>query len=56
MLGLAKGPTEVFDPLKAVLESVSVVYAKHEVRFGAPVRGPSLTVTYTGRYYFRGQE
>ena len=31
VLGLAKGSAEVFGPLKAVLKSVSAVYAKHQV-------------------------
>ena len=30
---LAKGPAEAFGPLKAVLESISGVYAQYQVKF-----------------------
>ena len=30
---LAKGPAEVLSPLKAVLESISGVYAQYQVKF-----------------------
>ena len=32
---LAKGPAEAFTPLKAVLESISGVYAQYQVHFDA---------------------
>ena len=32
VVDLAKGPAEAFGPLKAILESVSVVYAQYKVR------------------------
>ena len=32
---LAKGPAEVFIPLKAVLESISSVYTQYQVHFSA---------------------
>ena len=35
-IDLVKGPAEVFGPLKAILESISVVYAQYQVRFGPP--------------------
>jgi hypothetical protein len=31
VVDLAKGPAQAFAPLKAVLESISVVYAKYQV-------------------------
>ena len=34
-LDLAKGPAEAFGPLKAVLESVSGVYAQYQVHVSA---------------------
>ena len=34
-VGLAKGAAEAFGPLKAVLESISVVYAQYQVHFDA---------------------
>ena len=37
---LAKGPAEAFTPLKAVLESISGVYAQYQVRFNAPPKPP----------------
>jgi hypothetical protein len=33
MIDLAKGPAQAFAPLKAVLESISVFYAKYQVFF-----------------------
>ena len=36
VLRLAKGSANVFGPLKAVLEPISVIYAKHQVCFDAP--------------------
>ena len=38
---LAKGPAGAFSPLKAVLASISGVYAQYQVRFGAPFNVPS---------------
>ena len=37
---LAKGPAEAFGPLKAVLESISGVYAQYQVHFGPPFNDP----------------
>ena len=37
---LAKGPAEAFTPLKAVLESISGVYAQYQVHFGALLNDP----------------
>ena len=37
---LAKGPAEVFIPLKAVLESISGAYAQYQVYFGVPFKAP----------------
>ena len=36
MVDIAKGPAEVFPPLKAVLESISIVYTEYQVCFDAP--------------------
>ena len=36
VLRLTEGSADIFGPLKAVLESVSVVYAKHQVCFDTP--------------------
>ena len=33
VVDLAKGPAEAFGPLKAVLESISGVYAQYQVEF-----------------------
>ena len=33
LVDLAKGPAEAFGPLKAVLESISGVYAQYQVEF-----------------------
>jgi len=41
-VGIAKGPAEAFGPLKAVLESISVVYAQYEVCSCSSVRRFSL--------------
>lgn len=38
---LAKGAAEAFCPLRAVLESISVVYAKYQVRFDVPLNALS---------------
>ena len=38
---LAKGAAEAFCPLKAVLQSISVVYTKYQVRFDTPFDFPS---------------
>ena len=35
VLRIAKGPAEAFTPLKAVVQSISVVYDEYRVRFGA---------------------
>ena len=37
---LAKGPAEAFTPLKAVLASISSVYAQYQVCFYAPFKPP----------------
>jgi len=38
LVRVAKGPAEAFTPLKAVLESISIVYNEYQVCFGAPYR------------------
>ena len=45
-VGVAKGPAEAFGPLKAVLESISVVYARYEVYSYPSVQGFSLTTSF----------
>ena len=42
---LAKGPAEAFSPLKAVLASISGLYAQHQVSFDALFEAP-LTITF----------
>ena len=37
---LAKGPAEAFTPLKAVLGSISGVYAQYQVHFDALLNAP----------------
>ena len=40
VIDLAKGPAEAFGPLKAVLESISGVYAQYQVEFLCPLEAP----------------
>ena len=37
---LAKGASEAFCPLRGVLETISVVFTKYQVRFDAPYNVP----------------
>ena len=48
VVDIAKGPAEAFGPLKAVLESISVLYTKYQVLFFRPVRCPPLTIASQG--------
>ena len=38
MVDIAKGPAEAFTPLKAVLETISIIYRKYQVGFDAPLK------------------
>ena len=53
---LAKGPAEAFTPLKAVLGSISGVYAQYQVHFDALLNAPSLTITSPEHCRCQGQD
>ena len=53
---LAKGPAEAFTPLKAVLGSISGVYAQYQVHFDALLNAPSLTITSPEHCWRQGQD
>lgn len=53
---LAKGTAEVSGPLKAVLQSISVVYAKYQVCSWNPVLGSSLPIITPGHRCHQGQD
>ena len=38
MVDIAKGPAEAFGPLKAVLESISILCEKYQVRSDVPIK------------------
>ena len=53
-VSLAKGPAEAFDRLKAVLEFISIIYAKYQI-YSSVLFKPFLTITSPEHHCHRGQ-
>ena len=57
VVDFARGPDEVFGPLKAVLESISVLHAQYQVYFFfRSVQGPPLTIASPEYRQCQGQD